>query len=133
MGQRAYMNALNREKLKRSADSSNDEEKELVEKICEEIAQAEAIAAAEAVADPFEMEPCAMAVFMFLSRELEYRDLIIAQMNERLVILGASPLDVKHPYPTKWPEPPPEEEPSEDEKKWDAIADESKSAAADVE
>ena len=55
--------------------------------------------AASAVTDPFMMEPAAAAVFMYLSRELEYRDGIIAQLSERLVALGAEPLDTIHPYP----------------------------------
>jgi hypothetical protein len=79
-------------------------------------AQAEASTAASTIGDPFVMEPAAMAVFMYLSREIEYRDLVIAQMNERLVSLGAKPLDVEHPYPVPVPEEaPPETLPEENE------------------
>ncbi len=74
------------------------------------IAQTEGQTAAATVGDPFLMEPCAMAVFMYLSREIEYRDLVIEQLNERLESLGAKPIDVAHPYPE--PAPPPEEEPA---------------------
>lgn len=100
MGQRAFMAAQNEEKG-------------------DLISQAAAQTAAEAVVDPFEMEPCAMAVFMFLSREVEYRDLVIEQMNERLVALGAKPIDVKHPYPAA-PEPEGPEEGSGDASEPDA-------------
>lgn len=62
-------------------------------------AQTEAQTAASNVRDPFTLEPCAMAVFMYLSRELEYRDKIIEQLNDRLTKLGAEPLDLTHPYP----------------------------------
>jgi len=78
------------------------------------VAQNEGNTAAAAVQDPFIMEPCAMAVFMYLSRELEYRDRLIEQLNERLVMLGAEPLDVEHPYPVP-EEPDPVEEASEEE------------------
>jgi len=57
-------------------------------------AQDAANIAASSITDPFIMEPCAMAVFMFLSREVEYRDMVIAQLNERLVSLGAEPIDI---------------------------------------
>jgi len=76
-------------------------------------AQTEAQSAVAGIADPFTMEPCAMAVFMYLSREVEYRDAVIEQLNERLVGLGAEPIDVEHPYPPT--EPAPEEEAEEDE------------------
>ena len=70
-------------------------------------ATAAATAAASSCGDPFALEPSAMAVFMYLSREVEYRDGIIEQLNERLVKLGAEPLDLTHPYPV--PEPPPKD------------------------
>lgn len=73
-------------------------------------AQTEAQTAVAGIGDPFTLEPCAAAVFMYLAREVEYRDLIIEQLNERLVSLGAQPLDVEHPYPL-----PPEPEPGEGE------------------
>lgn len=62
-------------------------------------AQTEAQTAVAGIGDPFTLEPCALAVFMYLSREVEYRDMLIAQLNERLVKLGADPLDVEHPHP----------------------------------
>ena len=109
------------------------------------VAQTEAQTALAGIQDPFAMEPCAMAVFMYLSREVEYRDAVIEQLNERLVGLGAKPLDVEHPYPPTSPVPDEEVEkagetlpedaedgdPTDDEKKWDAIADESRAAADD--
>lgn len=125
IGQRAFMAAVNREESKRAAaiqkmeDAADPGPEKSAEQLSEEalakaqalgksiaageaLAQAEAQAAAEGVVDPFEMEPCAMAVFMFLSRELEYRDLVIEQLNDRLISLGAQPLDVEHPHPTTW-------------------------------
>lgn len=68
-------------------------------------ATAAAQTAATGCGDPFTLEPAAMAVFMYLAREIEYRDLVIQQINERLSGLGAEPIDVEHPYPV----PPPEE------------------------
>ena len=64
-----------------------------------QVAQVMAVTAVSTMTDPFAMEPCAAAVFMYMSRELEYRDRIITQMNERLQALGAKPLDLTHPYP----------------------------------
>ncbi len=116
MGQRAFMGAKNLDET-------------------DAVAQAKAQDAAEAVVDPFEMEPCAMAVFMFLSREVEYRDLVIEQLNERLVELGVKPIDVEHPYPAAAPaENPPEtlpEDPGQlqEEKRLEGIADQSAAAA----
>jgi hypothetical protein len=77
------------------------------------VAQTEAQTAAAGVNEPFLMEPAAMAVFMYLSHEVEYRDSVIEQLNERLVSLGAEPIDVEHPYPPASPVPPQEEEPEE--------------------
>ncbi len=62
-------------------------------------AQAEAQSAAASIGDPFTIEPAAMAVFMYLSREIEYRDRIIRDISERLEALGAEPLNLEHPYP----------------------------------
>lgn len=62
-------------------------------------AQTEANTAAMNVGDPFMIEPAAMAVFMYLSREVEYRDRVIAEINKRLEALGAAPVEVEHPYP----------------------------------
>lgn len=73
--------------------------KALSERKNAQVAQVMAVTAVSTMTDPFAMEPCAAAVFMYLSRELEYRDSIIAQMNERLQGLGAKPLDLTHPYP----------------------------------
>ena len=77
------------------------------------IAQNEGNTAAAGVQDPFTLEPCAMAVFMYMSREIEYRDMIIEQVNERLVSLGAEPIDMTHPYPV--PDEPEAPEPTEEE------------------
>lgn len=62
------------------------------------VANSEANTAAMNVTDPFTLEPGALAVFMFLSRELEYRDAVIAQLNERLKSLGAEPIDVERSF-----------------------------------
>lgn len=70
-------------------------------------AQSAAQTAASTCGDPFTLEPAGMAVFMYLAREIEYRDKVIEQINERLVKLGAEPLDMTHPYPV--PDPPPPE------------------------
>ena len=85
-------------------------------------ATAEAQSAASKVGDPFTLEPAGMAVFMYLAREIQYRDAIIEQVNERLQKLGADPLDMTHPYPV--PEPPEESEESEGEDDGDSDADE---------
>lgn len=84
-------------------------------------ATAEAQKAAAKVRDPFTLEPAAMAVFMYLSREIEYRDMLIGQISERLQGLGAEPLDLTHPYPV----PPPKESESEDEGDEEEDGDES--------
>jgi len=119
MGQRAFMGAKNLDET-------------------DAVAQAKAQDAAEKVVDPFEMEPCAMAVFMFLSREVEYRDLVIEQLNERLVELGVKPIDVEHPYPASPAEEPPETLPegngqTEEEKRLEGIVDQSAAAAHEDE
>lgn len=75
------------------------------------VANIEAQTAASNVNDPFTLEPAAMAVFMFMCREIEYRDKLIEQINKRLEILGAAPLDLEHPYPE--PEIPEVETPGE--------------------
>lgn len=62
------------------------------------LAAASANAAANGMADPFALEPAAMAVFMYLSREIEYRDAVIKRISDELVKLGADALDVKHHY-----------------------------------
>lgn len=58
-------------------------------------AQQEAQTAAASVQDPFQMEPCALAVFMYLSAEIEHRDRVLAEVNERLKTLGAEPVDLE--------------------------------------
>jgi len=63
------------------------------------IAQAEADQAAANVSDPFTMEPAAMAVFMYLCREIEYRDKVFAEISESLERLGSDPISTTHPYP----------------------------------
>lgn len=80
------------------------------------VARSEANSAAANVTDPFMLEPCAMAVFMYLSREIEYRDLIIEQINKKLQDLGQEALDLTHPYPLEKKEEKSDEEkaPSDD-------------------
>jgi len=63
------------------------------------VAQAEGNSAAAGVRDPFMLEPAAMAVFMYVAREIQFRDRVIADMNKRLVALGAEPIDLTHPHP----------------------------------
>jgi len=63
------------------------------------VANVEAQTAASNVNDPFLLEPAAMAVFMYLCREIEYRDKLIGQISKRLENLGETPLDLEHPYP----------------------------------
>lgn len=82
------------------------------------IAQQAAQAAAENMHDPFGLEPAALAVFMYLSREIEYRDMIIEQISKELAVLGRKPIDVKHPYP--YPEPLPQFEAEAADKKPDS-------------
>lgn len=66
-------------------------------------AQQAAQVAAASVSDPFILEPAAMAVFMYLSREIEFRDRVLSEINERLTRLGVDPINLRHPYP--YPEP----------------------------
>ncbi len=77
-------------------------------------AQTKAQVAASEVGDPFTLEPAAMAVFMYLSREIEFRDALLEQLNDRLVELGVEPLDLTHPYPLP-PEPEPDDGDGEQE------------------
>jgi hypothetical protein len=62
------------------------------------MANAHAQAAVSRENDPFGMEPCAMAVFMYLCREIDHRDRIIEQIQDRLTSLGAEPLNTSHLY-----------------------------------
>ncbi len=55
--------------------------------------------AASGVKDPFSMEPCALAIFMYLAREIEYRDRVIGDMAKRLDTLDGGKTDLEHPYP----------------------------------
>ena len=48
------------------------------------IAQTQAQQAAARVSNPFQIEPCALGVFMLLSREIEHRDRIISALAKRL-------------------------------------------------
>lgn len=74
-------------------------------------AQSEAVSAASKVRDPFAMEPAALAVFMFLAREIEYRDRVISEMAARLDKLDDRETNLEHPYPSApIPEPPDDEE-----------------------
>ena len=63
------------------------------------IAQEAAQSSVNSLADPFAFEPCAQAVFMYLSREIEYRDNIINQINNKLIALGCDGIDLKHKHP----------------------------------
>jgi hypothetical protein len=56
-------------------------------------------AAASGIRDPFTMEPCALAIFMYMSRELEYRDRVIEDMAKRLDALDGGETKLEHPYP----------------------------------
>lgn len=95
------------------------------------VAEMEAQTATAATQDPFTLEPAAMAVFMYMVREIEYRDSIIEQMNARLVALGAEALDLTHPYPPPaMPEKADEEDEDEDEDEGDG---ESEGEAGDPE
>jgi hypothetical protein len=78
-------------------------------------AQAECNSAAAGVRDPFMLEPAAMAVFMYLSREIQFRDRVLAEVNERLVALGAEPVDLTHSHPVPGAASPEEEESDEEE------------------
>ena len=60
----------------------------------ESLARAEAMSVRESISNPFYMEPAALSVFMQLSREIEYRDSVIDEINERLIALGAEPLSL---------------------------------------
>ena len=59
------------------------------------VAQQEAQTAVTSIRDPFQLEPCALAVFMYLAREIEHRDRVLSEMNEKLKALGAEPVDLK--------------------------------------
>lgn len=48
------------------------------------VAQAEAQQAAAKVTNPFQIEPCALGLFMLMAREIEHRDNVIAALAERL-------------------------------------------------
>lgn len=44
----------------------------------------QAMAEASKITDPFQMEPCAQAVFMLLATEISQRDEIIKKLNDRI-------------------------------------------------
>jgi hypothetical protein len=48
------------------------------------VAQTEAQSMASKVANPFHIEPAALAVFMLMAREIEHRDRVIAALASRL-------------------------------------------------
>jgi len=80
------------------------------------VAQKEAMEAASKITDPFAMEPGALAVFLYLAREIEYRDRVITDMAKRLDKLDDEKTDLEHPYPSvPIPEPVKGEEKSSDE------------------
>lgn len=60
----------------------------------ESLARAEAKSVRESISNPFYMEPAALSVFMQLSREIEYRDSVIDEINKRLIALGSEPLSL---------------------------------------
>lgn len=53
-------------------------------------AQQAALKAMGQVVSPFQVEPCAQAVFMLLAQEIEWRDQLIDNLNERLRIVEAT-------------------------------------------
>ena len=64
------------------------------------IAQQEAMEVASKVTDPFAMEPAALAVFLLLAREIEFRDKVIADLASRLDKLDNKKTNLEHPYPS---------------------------------
>lgn len=76
-------------------------------------AQQEAVTAAANVKNPFQIEPAASAVFMLLSREIEYRDAVIEMLCEKI---GIDPADLpKKP----WPDPKDTEEVENEKEEFD--------------
>ena len=65
------------------------------------MAQQAANAAANACNNPFAIEPAALATFMLMSREIEWRDKVIAQLAERLDKLDGESSEalLKKPWP----------------------------------
>ncbi len=70
------------------------------------VAQTEGQQAASQLTNPFQLEPCALGVFMLMSREIEHRDKIIVAFAERLDKLDGQRSEdlLKNP----WPDPPEE-------------------------
>lgn len=66
-------------------------------------AQAEAQVAASKVGNPFQLEPGALALFMLMSREIEHRDRVIADLARRLDALDGK--DSNELLKKPWPDP----------------------------
>ncbi len=64
------------------------------------VAQAEGQAAAASVQNPFQLEPCALSMFMLMSRVIEHQDQTISALAKRLDALdGADSKDIlKKPW-----------------------------------
>lgn len=72
------------------------------------IASAAAKQESSKITHPFVGEHCALAVLMCLSREIEYRDRVIADLSKRLDALDGKTTDLEHPYPIPTPAEKPE-------------------------
>lgn len=58
-------------------------------------AQAAASEAAGSIKSPFQVEPCAEAVFMILAQEIAWRDELISELGQRLHALDGKDLPVR--------------------------------------
>jgi len=65
------------------------------------IAQTEAQTAAAKVSNPFQLEPCALGMFMLMAREIEHRDAVISALATRLDALDGKSSEelLKKPWP----------------------------------
>ena len=90
------------------------------------MAQAAAQEAAARLTNPFQIEPCALGLFMLMSREIEHRDKAIAALAERLdKVDGQSSEDLlKKP----WPDQPVQAEENEEK---ESVPDDAFSQAAE--
>lgn len=59
----------------------------------EVVAVTEAQAAASKVTNPFQIEPCALALFMLMAREIEHRDGVMSALAARLDALDGNTSD----------------------------------------
>lgn len=82
------------------------------------VAQQEATAAAVSMNNPFQLEPAAAAVFMLLSREVEYRNAVIAFLCEKI---GADPEDLPK---RQWADPKKTEEILDEKEEFDNAVEE---------